>query len=114
MAYLIKTTGEVQEVHPANGEDFTVAELHNFVGGYLEHIDSSRLLPRAGRLARLPIGQDSELWINEDGKQRQLPLNSIATLLYIYGSQDPIVGNAVLSKVRWSKDENGEQNDIHY
>jgi len=38
MAYIIKTTGEVIETKPKNGTDFSLEELNEVVGGYIEVI----------------------------------------------------------------------------
>jgi hypothetical protein len=38
MAYIIKTAGEVIETKPNNGTDFSLEELNEVVGGYIEVI----------------------------------------------------------------------------
>jgi hypothetical protein len=112
MAYLIKATGEITQVRPANGEGFTLDELQGFVGGYIEVIDSSKL--RRSQLVEDPITDESELWLNENGKLQNLPINQIATMLYTYGDHDPIVGDVLLAKVGWRTNKEGERNDYHF
>lgn len=64
---------------------FTLGELQMLVGGYIE-AHYPRLEPR------------QVLFVNEDGKQRQLPVNEAATALMRGQLQpgDVIVGPAVL------------------
>lgn len=38
MAKWIKTNGEIVEVQPKNGTDYSLEELQGFVGGYIEII----------------------------------------------------------------------------
>lgn len=38
MAILLKTDGTKQEVFPANKKDFTLKELQDYVGGYIERV----------------------------------------------------------------------------
>lgn len=68
----IKANGERQIVVPASKKGFTLKELQQFVGGYIEQV----LLPSAG---------GSYMWVNEDGRRLKLDMNSIATSLY-YGA----------------------------
>lgn len=79
-AYLIKTTGEVTEVKPANGKEFTLEELQGYVEGYIEATQTED-----GRT----------LIVNEEGKLDGLPFNTTASELY-NRPFDVIVGNAVL------------------
>lgn len=68
MAQLIKANGEVTEVKPANGKTFSLKELQNFVGGYVE---------------RFRAGEKVFNW-NEDGRMMKLPKNEKATnILYV-------------------------------
>lgn len=80
-AYLIKTTGEVKEIEPANGKDFSLEELQGYVGGYIE-------------ATRTKDGRT--LIVNEEGKINGLEINSKATDIYGYYLHDVIVGDAVL------------------
>lgn len=43
MAHLIKTDGTITEVHPKNGEFFSLEETQKFVGGLIDVIE----LPQA-------------------------------------------------------------------
>lgn len=68
MAELIKADGTVTVVTPANGKHFTLEELHGFVGGYIEIVDT-------------PPWDGSRLAVcNEDGKRDTPTLNKLATL----------------------------------
>lgn len=82
MATLYKTDGTEAEVTPKNGKDFKLAELSEFVEGYIE-------------IVRLKGGKI--LVINEEGKLEGLKRNAKATELYrrAYGDVDVIVGNAL-------------------
>ncbi len=83
MATLIKTNGEVQEITPQNGKNFSLDELQGFVEGYIEIVS---------------IG-DKHMVVNEAGKLDGLDINLKATEIYVnhYGSNDIIVGNALLA-----------------
>lgn len=72
MAVHYKANGQAIGVSPANGKDFSGAELKEFIGGgYLEIV---RL--RDGKL----------LVCDEDGQSKKLPVNMAATDLYNAGS----------------------------
>lgn len=79
MAQLIYANGRVENVSPKNGTDFTLEELNEFVGGYIEivYLNDGRLMV-----------------VNEEGKLKALPINVRATALY--GSVDIITGNALI------------------
>jgi len=38
MATLLTVHGEIKQVHPTQGESFTLEEMQAFVDGYIEHI----------------------------------------------------------------------------
>ena len=84
MATLIPPTGKETEVHPANGESFTLEEMQGFVGGYVQVIT-------------LPDGRC--LLMDEEGKMKGQSYNMSATL---YGRKagmmpsDEVVGTALL------------------
>jgi hypothetical protein len=81
MTTLIESNGTETVVLPANGETFTLEELQNLVGGYIE----------------LTYTTDSRMMIvNEEGKLKQSPVNLRATLRHAYGAVDTIVGDAVV------------------
>ena len=64
MAFLILPSGEQRNVAPAKGKRFTLQELQNFVGGYIELVTLSPKL---------------SMFVNEDGKRLQLARNDCAT-----------------------------------
>lgn len=66
MAKLIKANSETSEQQPANGGQFTLAEMNAFVGGYLEAVN---------------LFDGSVMYVNEEGIRLQLPINEKATAL---------------------------------
>ena len=60
MGKIYKSNGEVTEVEPKNGKNFTLEELQEIVGGYFEPI----YLPKGMVLA-----------VNEEGLLKNLPFN---------------------------------------
>ncbi|MEA2628997.1 MAG: hypothetical protein QOJ10_1457 [Chloroflexota bacterium] len=74
-----------EEVQPANGRDFKLAEAQALVGGMIEihPLDDGRIIV-----------------INEEGKLEQLPINVEATILWrqTYGGRDVIVGDVLVCK----------------
>ena len=85
MANLYKTNGEVLEVIPKNGTDFSLEELQCFVGGYIELVN---------------LNDDEIMIVNEEGKLDNLPYNQKATehLLAKVNGFDVIVGDALVCK----------------
>lgn len=84
MAILIPPEGIAHEIEPAHGPAFTLQELQAFVGGYIEAVYLSD-----GRI----------MFINEDGKREELPINAIATELARMSGLAPwdqIVGPAIV------------------
>ena len=85
MAKWIKADGTITIVHPKNkGQEFTLDELKSYVGGWIECIF---------------LNQRQVMVINEEGKLRGLPYNTIATEAYRMAFQptdDFIVGDALL------------------
>lgn len=67
MAQIIKTTGEVVEVSPKNGKDFSLEELKAIVGGWIEVVSL-----HDGRL----------IVCDEEGKLKGKNRNHKATDLY--------------------------------
>ena len=67
MAQIIKTTGEVVEVSPKNGKDFSLEELKAIVGGWIEVVSL-----HDGRL----------IVCDEEGKLKGKDRNHKATDLY--------------------------------
>jgi len=83
MATIYKTNGTEVEIQPQNGKDFTLQEMQDIVGGYIEI---------------LPIG-DYLMVINEEGKLNGLGINKKATdifLSYYLYSFDIIVGDVLV------------------
>lgn len=77
---IIMADGLQKNVDPANGTDFSIDELNEFVDGYIEI---------------LHIG-DKLLVCNEEGKLKNLQYNATATcLINAAGIKDYIVGNAL-------------------
>jgi hypothetical protein len=62
--------GALEYVRPDNGTDFTLDELHEAVGGYIETV------PLPGVSPELLL-----LIVNEEGQRLQLPVNEAATHL---------------------------------
>lgn len=84
MATYINTNGLERNVTPKDGNKFSLEELQNLVGGYIERI-------------AMPNGQ--AMYINEEGKFNDLPWNRRATtILKLCGliPYDYIVGNVVI------------------
>ena len=68
-----------EDVEPENGTDFTLDELQEFVGGYIEivHLHDGKIMV-----------------VNEEGRLLNLPPNWMATDLH--GLPELIVGNALV------------------
>ena len=85
MAQIIKTTGEVIEVAPKNGTDFSLEELKAIVDGWIEIVNL-----RDGRL----------LCLDEEGKLKGKERNHVATDIYHQAlplcRKDFIVGDVLL------------------
>lgn len=83
MATIFYTTGEKKEVHPVNGRYFSLKELQDVVGGYIENlrIDDNRIMV-----------------LNEEGKYMHLPHNAQATSLVasLLLEWDYIVGDVIV------------------
>lgn len=98
MALLIKTDGTSQRVEPGNGARFTLQELQDFVGGYIERVPLN-----------LPLDEPEpnfEMFVNEEGLILGLPHNDLASML----ARQPLVGNTVvLSRAEWDQLNEGEE-----
>lgn len=82
------------EVQPANGEAFTLEELHDFVNGYIEII---QLIP-PDSLKPNPL--TPSMVINEEGKyQGDCTYNRLATNIFRshFTTEDWIAGNALVA-----------------
>lgn len=80
--YIYKSNGEVIETSPKNEKDFSLKELKEIVGGYIEILDL----------------KDAYMVINEEGKLLNLPFNLNATRTYQHFARigDYIVGDVLV------------------
>ncbi len=79
---IIRTNGTREDYPPGNGKHYTLEEMQQAIGGgYIEIVHT-----RDGRL----------MVLDEEGKLKGFPVNPVATGLYVYGNQDPIVGDALV------------------
>ena len=94
MAQLIKANGETATVAPKNGHSFTLDELQELVGGYIENVY---------------LDDGLIMVVNEEGKFSGLPLNKKATDLAdaVILPWDEIVGDAVVG----TSEEMGGEDD---
>lgn len=76
MATIITTAGKTIAL-----DDLSLAALQKAVGGYIEAVRTHN---------------DCLMYINENGKVEDLPLNLKASTLYRYGRRDPIAGDVVV------------------
>ena len=83
MARLIKTSGEIIEVSPKNGTDFSLEELQEFVGGYIEIVNILTGTPKGTIMV-----------VNEEGKLRDLEINGVASAMV--GFRDIVVGDVLV------------------
>lgn len=85
MAKIYKMNGEVLNIEPKNGSDFSLEELQGIVRGYIEI---------------LPLDDDEIMVLNEEGKCKNLAINTMATyLLWDAGYHgDYIVGDVLVCK----------------
>ena len=85
MAKIYKMNGEVLYIEPKNGSDFSLEELKEIVRGYIEI---------------LPLAEDEIMVLNEEGKCKNLTVNTMATyLLWDAGYHgDYIVGDVLVCK----------------
>jgi hypothetical protein len=76
-----------EEIQPANGTDFKLAEIQALVGGLVEVF---------------PLGDGDIMVCNEEGKLEGLPVNVEATIIFrrTYGPVDTIVGDVVICRSR--------------
>ena len=81
---ICKTNGAVIETSPKNGTNYTLEELKEIVGGYIEIVR---------------LNKNEIMVVNEDGKLNNLPYNDNATVLYranFRNTTDFIVGDALV------------------
>lgn len=82
---LIKADGMVSNVYPMNGTDFTLEELQDFVGGYIEIAEL--------RCADTTYPLDT-IVVNEDGLSLGLTFNPVASALFGYAG---VVGDVLIT-----------------
>jgi hypothetical protein len=85
MAVWIKTDGTQQDVVPERGRYFTLEELQQYVGGWIEMIG---------------LSDGRTIVCNEEGKIHGLPLNTLATDIWLqhFGPPDVLVGNVLVAE----------------
>lgn len=81
MATFLRASGEREVLSPPNGVNWGLADLQTLVGDYIEVVATTD-----GRY----------MVLDELGKLKHKPLNREATILYIHGRHDPIVGDVVI------------------
>lgn len=83
---VIRVNGTRQEYLPADGRHYTLEEMQKAIGGgYVQIVQT-----KDGRL----------MVIDEEGKIKGFPVNTVATRLYRFGDQDPIVGDVLVCDKR--------------
>lgn len=86
-AYIIKASGDIQEVSPKNGSDFSLEELQEIVGGYIE-------------VVYFHDGTNRIMIVDEEGKLKNYPINEAASEIAYQGKgvgiMDYIVGDVLL------------------
>lgn len=95
MARLVKADGTITEVKPHKQSGFTLEELHNFVGGFIEIV---RIAP--GQYGLLSVAPDEIMVCNEDGHRLGLAVNRTASAIYNFsgGLPFPVVGDVLIAK----------------
>jgi hypothetical protein len=76
MGILVKTSGEITEVTPHNEKYFSLKEVQEYVGGYVE-------LFRVG---------NKQYLFNEEGTLLDLPYNQVATEFFAKDCKQEVVG----------------------
>lgn len=96
MAKFYRTNGTIEDVKPLNGFSWSLSELKTLVGDHTETLSSLD-----GRF----------IVIDEMGKLKRKPLNRLATMLYVNGRLDPLVGDALIVDTRkeLGEDDSPEQ-----
>ena len=81
MAKLFKVDGTIENIKPANGKSFTLAELQEMVGGLIQAV---------------PVFEDKFIIVDEEGRLKNYQHNVIASLLVMDEVNGDIVGDMVL------------------
>ena len=95
MATLVKADGTISTVKAASGRRFSLEELHDFVGGYIEIVQI-----RPGEYGLLTVRPGDIMICNEDGHRLGLPVNRTASTIYNAsgGQPFPVVGDVLIAK----------------
>lgn len=99
MAKLVRTNGTIEDVSVNQTMDYK--QMQGYVGGCIEAIT---------------LDNNFIMWCNEEGKLNGLPLNATATRIFhdIFGPQDVIVGDVLITNTTESGDGRGrKQYPIH-
>ncbi len=94
MATFIRASGESEILSPPNGVHWRLEELQTLVGDYIEVVGTTD-----GRY----------MVLDELGKLKHKPLNREATILYVHGRRDPIVGDVVIIDTKLEMDGPDEE-----
>jgi len=88
-AQLLRSDGSRHDINPKNGKRFTfVGEAYPLIGATMIQVCETH----DGRV----------LLVDEEGKLADKRVNEAATALYLYGADDPIVGDAIVcDKRQW-------------
>lgn len=81
-AFIVKTTGKIEYVEPEDGNYFSLKELKKAIGG--------------GYIEIVPFRPNLVMVVDEDGKMKRLPLNTVATRIYNSKTNDYIVGDVLV------------------
>lgn len=86
---IYRANGDNNNVSPKNGTDFSLSEMQDIVGGYIEFIYSGSQV----------------IVINEEGKINNLPLNEVVTEQFqaAHNTRDFIVGDALVCPIEMVK-----------
>lgn len=79
---LIKADTTLEAIRPDNGTDFTLSELHKYIGGYIEIVR---------------VDEKYVLVVDEEGRLKNKPINKFASKI----ANQVIVGDAVLCKSKY-------------
>jgi|TARA_R100000093_G_C1937085_1_gene70763 hypothetical protein len=91
-AELIKVNGTTETVKPRNGKNFTLNELYKLLNCKMIELVKTH--------------DDRTMVIDEEGKLNEMSwmmTNAHATIMYKYGADDPIVGDALVCDNRQIK-----------
>lgn len=91
MAKIYKTTGEVVEVSPKNGTDFSLEEMQAIVEHKVNGVSYHYI-----EIIYLPDGK--LMVINEEGKLIDAPINRKATEIFMdaFGEVDVVLGDVLV------------------